>query len=402
LEHITVHYSERDLYSIPFAIVYDMALRLGLIELMADKVVLKRNQIHSFFAQSNERIHHCLYTIWLMRFLPRQAWMQHAIAVMVPFAPLGQWFCLDQIAEYLKTNEITMDNLEKEEAMIQFKQQWIHPLVALGWLELGKDSQSNEWGRWLISLNISNSSQHLQVNREHEVLVQPNFEIIAPLTLSIEYRWELECFAEHVQTDRVSRYVLTKDSLDRAYKNGRTVGDITGYLQKYGKYGIPENVEVTIAQWGKQFEVEGWRKPPFYPKWAATEHIQPFAWPKEATNKGMLSPRFDSDDYEEVTNLPKIEAMYDKLAEIPPIWLKDHREYHISVRKEIITKAIEWKTYIRIRETGQLKTVIPKEIIPNHGSWNVQCLLDGRKTQLSPDDLKSLLLILPGINDGSE
>ncbi len=65
VEHLPIHYSDRDLYPDSFIIVYDMALRLGLIELITDKALLNRGQIHSFFAQRSEFIHHSLYSIWL-------------------------------------------------------------------------------------------------------------------------------------------------------------------------------------------------------------------------------------------------------------------------------------------------------------------------------------------------
>ncbi len=328
--------------------------------------------------------------------------MQHVIAVLVAFAPRGQWVCLNQIRENLKANEITMDNLEEDEAIFRFKQQWIYPLVAMGWLELGKTGQLQEWVRWVISIDVTNTGHRTQESRENEVVVQPNFEIIAPLTLSFQNRWELECFAEHVQTDQVSRYVLTKDSLNRACENGRTIEEITGYLNQYGKYGVPENVEITLVQWGKQFEVEGLEKPPLYPRWGTIEDTELFVWPKEASKKGILYPGFDLGYYEEVNKLPEIEDMYDNLAEIPTIWLKNNREYHVSVRREIITKAIELKTCIRLRENDQLRTIIPKEIVHHHGLWSVHCFLDGCQKQLSPDDLKSLQLILPGINDSLE
>lgn len=467
-EHLSIHYSNRDIYPASFAVLYDMAIKLDLIELTVDKALLNKGQVHSFFAQSKEMIHRSMYSIWLKNFMPQQVWLQHAIALMVAFAPPGQWVCLNQIREDLKTNAVAMDNLEDEEAMIQFKQQWINPLVAMGWLELGKTGESKEWVRWLIPLNLTNTNQPSQENFENQMVIQPNFEIIAPPTLSIQNRWELECFTEHLKTDQISRYVLTKVSLNRACENGRTIEDIIGYLNQHGTYGIPDNVKLTLLQWSQQFgkvyfmelmlmrcineevaleianhaqcceflvspignkdfivrrkdyailngllikhglspradiEVEGLEKPSLYPKWGATEDTEPFVWPKEDSKKGILFPRFNSDFYEEVTHLPKIEAMYERLGEIPSIWLKNNREYHGSVRKEIITKAIEWKSYLRISENGRLKTVIPQEIIHNNGTWHVVCLFDGRKTQLTPDDFKSLQLILPGINDGVE
>ncbi len=89
---------------------------------------------------------------------------------------------------------------------------------------------------------------------EHRIIVQPNFEIFAldpvsDYTLSI-----LDEFAERVKSEHVFAYHLTRESVYQAQQRGMTVQEITAFLDRESNAPLPQNVRLTLQEWGRYHE----------------------------------------------------------------------------------------------------------------------------------------------------
>ncbi len=84
-------------------------------------------------------------------------------------------------------------------------------------------------------------------------LVQPDFEIMVPPGVSFADRWELEAASQHLSSDGVSLYRITKESFLFACENGRTAEGVLHFLESRSMYGLSGNIVSTLRGWGEQY-----------------------------------------------------------------------------------------------------------------------------------------------------
>lgn len=91
-----------------------------------------------------------------------------------------------------------------------------------------------------------------------------------------------------------------------------------------------------------------------YPRLAAADDKGKLTLPWIAGDKGLIYSRHSTQYFEMERRLPELYELYPDLNSIPPMWLKDYRSYHPSTRKEMVEKAIEWKTMLQPQEWDRL------------------------------------------------
>jgi hypothetical protein len=94
-----------------------------------------------------------------------------------------------------------------------------------------------------------------------------------------------------------------------------------------------------------------------------------------------------------------MDPMYPHLQDIPPLWLKEFREYHGSTRKDMIRKAIEWKSYLKLRKEGIERQIMPQSLREDNNGWMLLGMENAQDILLRSEDWNEMKLILPGIND---
>ncbi|GAB7053885.1 MULTISPECIES: helicase-associated domain-containing protein [unclassified Paenibacillus] len=123
-------------------------------------------------------------------------------------------------------------------------------------------------------------------------------------------------------------------------------------------------------------------------------------------DRGLIYSRNSAHYLQLESQLPEPADLYPDLKDIPPMWLKDYRTYHVSTRKEIVEKAIEMKTLLQVRMNGTDYRVAPRKVQDTRGTWWMTGI-EQRKDRL-PQALEvrwhagewdEMKLILPGIND---
>ena len=86
-----------------------------------------------------------------------------------------------------------------------------------------------------------------QVQRKFSI--KANFEVAASKELDPSIRWELGKIADLVRVNDEIVYKLSRQSIYHTLQEGKTVEDITTFLENCAERTIPDNVKETIVEW---------------------------------------------------------------------------------------------------------------------------------------------------------
>ncbi|MEA2576006.1 MAG: hypothetical protein QOH93_3304 [Chloroflexia bacterium] len=190
--------------------------------------------------------------------------------------PVGQWTSLDAFLRKIHMTEPFLiwpqDELVRRfglRALQGFRSQWFEiegriigdmlktMLNWLGVVEIGRDKPKRfisfrvtGEGRDLIDPDSSSESVAVPGKT---LLVQPNFEVLV-LHPDSRVLWRLLRMADLVRHDRVSVYVLNKESVMRAVEAGMSPEEITGFLNTNTGKALPQNVGHSIADWARMLK----------------------------------------------------------------------------------------------------------------------------------------------------
>ncbi len=90
-----------------------------------------------------------------------------------------------------------------------------------------------------------------------QCIVQPTFQVLAPVGLDLQTLWSLGCIAELKAADRASTYELTRNSVRNALRTGWRIESLLAFLTESSAVELPQNVDSTVRDWlGRQGEVE--------------------------------------------------------------------------------------------------------------------------------------------------
>ena len=89
--------------------------------------------------------------------------------------------------------------------------------------------------------------------RESSFVIQPNYEILASSNLTPEVRWKLSLVAEIHQASQVITYKLSPQSIYNSLRSGMSIADILEFLETYSKTDVPQNVKLSIEEWGARY-----------------------------------------------------------------------------------------------------------------------------------------------------
>jgi len=83
--------------------------------------------------------------------------------------------------------------------------------------------------------------------------VQGDFEVLVPEDAALIDRYHLERIAHLKRWDRVSTYVITRESVQRALRGGSEIERIVAFLERVSGKPLPANVAYTLREWGAKF-----------------------------------------------------------------------------------------------------------------------------------------------------
>lgn len=134
-------------------------------------------------------------------------------------------------------------------------------LGSLGLLSVGVDDRNEIESIYLTNLGrailegrpetvVAQAPEPSPLNK---VIVQPDFDILAPAAMVLSIRDTLDRIAERVSGGHMQRYRLTRDSVARAMESGMQPGDIVRFLESTSRDTLPGNVRTSVCDWIEEF-----------------------------------------------------------------------------------------------------------------------------------------------------
>jgi hypothetical protein len=432
-------------------LLLDFALRLGLLLKNADCLIVDTNAWRQWLQYTFEQQQSKLYNLWKDLHNSAPLWLQHGMAV-IEGLPKERWCTLKEIIRWLERHVTTETTLSFEERGDDLLRQWLLPLHAFHWVEIGVDEQGVVWFHWLFDHWLSAQAHEPERHADADAFyVQPDFELLLPPTVSPHAEWEVAMFADPVSSNAMRIYRMTRETFYRGLELGKSGQEIVQFLASHATSKIPSGLEQTLMEWGKQFGklqfVEVTLLRVSTPEIAETihtsescypfilsrigevdfivrkeqsvqfhKHLQQMGYhpqlskppqmssvvpptPETGQRKGWFPLEPSNPVYDLASSFEDMDQMYPHLQEIPPLWLKEFREYHGSTRKDMIRKAIEWKSYLKLRKEGIERQIMPQSLREDSKGWMLLGMENAQDILLRSEDWKEMKLILPGIND---
>lgn len=453
-------YAFTDVYDEPAALMLELGMRMGFLykNEVGNRFLFHHRHFESWLQCSYEHQQAQLYRIWRQALIPAPVWLEHGIASMEK-ATVLQWYSLSELVQAICTCCSMGPKLMDEEALGQeLRAVWMRPLSIFRFIELAEDQEGRSWFRWLIPPNLTSdvSSFELSLQSDPSLYVQPDFDILLPPNASLRLEWAIGAFADLQNVDLVRTYHLTKESFGRALDHGLRGSEVIQTLRDHAYYDVPEGVIITLQQWEEQKDKliltdvtllrcqtsevaeallrnekcrnllgERLGESNFIIPRAHVKHLTKCLEamgfhpnPRLASNPSSdeeqempswsgpaLSLCYSKDTiqlYEIDPYLPQREEdLYPDMQQIPTSWIKELRDYHTSTRKDMIRKAIEWKSVLQLRKEGRDCFIIPRMLREDRTGWILEGWEEYEEIAWTSNDWKEMKLILPGINDGS-
>ncbi|UHA74049.1 helicase-associated domain-containing protein [Paenibacillus sp. 481] len=129
---------------------------------------------------------------------------------------------------------------------------------------------------------------------------------------------------------------------------------------------------------------------------------------KSLAAKGMVYSTTSLQYYEIDTDIPRVEERFAPFHDLPSMWTKTLRSYHLSTQKEIVESAIRLRTSLEVEVNDKRSIILPTAILPDrNGGWSVEAFVAHKpnkaddaqdeviQANLNPDEWHGLRLIVP-------
>ncbi|KFN09800.1 helicase-associated domain-containing protein [Paenibacillus macerans] len=247
-------YPHPDVYSPQLAVVLDLLQALGLIAKERAAWRLNDRALAAWLALDATAMNRVLIRHALQRYVPAEPGTAHVV-LRLAAADLqaGEWYSLEELLGTLLDQGILAGPLPRERQ--DWIGSWLEACAGFGWLDLGENPEDGLMFRWRVGRDEPAASYE---GRAYEpkaapgkIIVQPDFEILVPPDVAFSVRFELEACCEHVATDVMSVYRLTRASVEGASRYGRTPEEVSAFLTGHAAF-VPEPVLNVLEQWGRE------------------------------------------------------------------------------------------------------------------------------------------------------
>jgi hypothetical protein len=374
----------------------DLGCAMQLLRREADLLEIDARRTEAWIRLSEDARNLMLYEYWMSGLTSESVANTHAMLAMQRVT-VWQWFPLAQLIQSLAEDDI----IEDEQTALLELVEWIKPLADCGWFDLGESGSGVvcrlriclQWSSVEIPVGDGLNEQDRRVMPQW--VVQPDFEVLVPPGVPFAALWELEMMAERRQLDSVCVYKLTKESVQRAAVVGRNSSRCLEWLRRHALYEIPENVILGINRWFSGFD----DMPNADAGAKSGEGESQRVDGEESFFSFDIPNRPYLDGYEVVVKLPEEEELLREWRDVPPLWLKQSRPYHLSVRKQIVRQALEWQTAVELGQENECMTVQPLHIDERSGETCFVGRVGMKEETIILDSWNRIRLLLPGVNE---
>lgn len=244
---------------------------------------------------------------------------------------------------------------------------WCRLFIQMGWLERGVDGTGSTVIRWLIEPAPFRRQAESPAGGDSGrfarsgVQLTPDGDLYVDEHCAYAVRWQLETAAERRRTDITTVYRIRPDSCKRAARAGHTRESLTAFLEELTQERLPDTVRamIVLGMEGRSGENGGTRR---------DETSEAAAVP---TCANTLFAQAEDGLYELIQERTTPRQLFAGIDDVPSMWLKQFRAYHLSTRRELMEQALRWRTAVKLNCAGAVTHFIPERIIDEDGGWAV-------------------------------
>lgn len=401
---LSLKYPHQDIYPAHTAVILDLLLELKIITESSKAWQVNVESLSLWLRNHLAEMNSALFQRILLKYVPAEKELQHFVySLSSADWLLGEWYSYERFIGWLQEEGLLCPQLPEERHSWLWS--WLEAMCGFGWLELGCDDAGEHAFRWIdrplgkeMSQPPSEPDYHGQARSCF--YIQPDFEIMVPPDVPFDVRWELEAFSESIVTDRLSIYRITRESVAKGVRLGRSWLEMRLYLQRYSP-DIPTNVIIALEDWGRQLVTP--QGDAVYPRLAGSSSLTikqgdiPF---DEGIYRGMIRCGEHMAAYRLNDTIPERKELFPGLEQVPAMWLKTARSYHSSTARQMVSQAIQWQTMLALRIGGEWVEYLPASLEDGE-DWQVTGKLfpsnnaEGREAVLAPEDWEAMRLLLP-------
>ncbi|WP_274650495.1 helicase-associated domain-containing protein [Paenibacillus humicola] len=300
-------------------------------------------------------------------------------AAALSLMPVRKWCSLDGLADALLVSGTEESEQRVKERLVMLSQ----ILTAFGWMETGSSACSGETAaRWLI--DPPGSCGDPCAGGEAAVRAAPDGELFVPPDVPGTTIWALEMIAERKRADLFAVYRLTERSVRSAASYGYEPAKLIEMLETMCGEPLPETL---------RFALDGWLAA------AAESHIPAGAGSAD-DQECPFTQLLDSsalNGYDLIAEPPSLGSLLrGGLEEVPAVWTRQLRAYHPSTCRELLEKALSWRSAVKLNREGDVQLFIPEKLEEQAGTWAVTGRLDGSEcATLQPHMWQEMMIVIP-------
>lgn len=415
-------------------VVLDIALRLGLVSAHDRKLMHEPHCVREWFVQSPQARWEQMHALVISQYLPHGGWWD-ALAQLMYEVPVDQWCSLD---EQLRILEETGFSLPLEAAGL-IKEQWLHLLNGLGWIQLGVDENEQLFWRW---------SSLPRLPQQEGWFIDASGVITIPPLVPLAAVWEISKFCPLQFDGQLIRGELQAKLFQAFLASGGTEEKALDILRSVCVHPLPESLVELIGQWGKtarQIQIEPYLRvrtahPGLLEEWKHIADFQPFLTqvisptdflitlaqqtelvallrqfgyePQVLSPSSATQDERDKADGRQEAGLFFVERPWDgyaventfpdqwdglpQVSSLPKMWTQHFQSYHPQSLRDLLKRASELELEVEIQRTDQTRWQgIPVDVRVEMGYWMATLEAKGTKNRYRLDEIDRVRIVVP-------
>jgi hypothetical protein len=422
-------------YPLTLALLLDFGLRLGIVYTSDGCLCVDQLRLTAWLNRGSADLVTEMYNLWFKVHYPEQHDLRQLL-VALPMLPRHEWFSIQQLlGDVGQLDEPDMD-------------QYVLMLQELGWIRIGHALDGTK-----VIISLIGIDEYPQLNEpDDRWYVQPDFEVIVPAKASYANHYQLNSYAALASRDQMYIYRITEDSTYMAFRQGWTAERIIKHLESMSCYGVPENIQLSIVEWGKlyrgvqlenviilrcetsdiaeqlmllpetrgilnensriqsklfliphenvdfirdQMNTYGYHTEPT----RTIAQVRPIASEPSDRTPGIFHSRLRFDMYTQDNECAEVASLYPGLANIPSSWLNSYICYHMSTKKQLVWQAIEWQCYVRAAHEGKDLLIAPVSMRTDDSTLLLVGNLYMGMIEIPLSSIAALQLVVPGVHE---
>ncbi|TYP72676.1 helicase-associated domain-containing protein [Paenibacillus methanolicus] len=363
---------------LPYALFLDFALHEGWLVLEGRDCRLETRRLLSWLNQTQAKRESALVAFWTDQYAAAVPSLANAAAFVFGW-PALQW--------------CSPAHLEERFAMAIFD--WCRLMTSLGWMEKAVTLGGQHVYRWVVDLGEATSDSAGPPYAQ----IAPDGDVFVPREGPQYAAFGLELIARRVSSDVVGVYRLEADPLRKAAESGISGERIFTFLNQINGEAVPLALVMAIEGWMSEGsgEMRETAKSRTFDALLSKNENKECPAPAAPEDRPVVLPH----DTKEMTELRPSDpaALFQGLDSVPVTWRSQMRQYHPSTRRELVERALIWRTAVKLNIRGQAVPFIPDKLVEDEEGWRVtgDLSLDGQveRTLLAPHMWDEMMLVIP-------